>query len=142
MVLVFTVQSVAFQRRLGSSYKIIIGVTKLQSVLIVARFYLSGTSTDMSSLVKGRFMDQAQCSSVDLIDNILIVHSTFYARKIKLARRVAFTRESWIVGGAATEARTTAEVFDVSTRRNCTLPQLQDERYGHTLVIFNAIQFK
>ena len=101
MVLVFTVQSVAFQRRLGSSYKIIIGVTKLQSVLIIARFYLSGTSTDMSSLVKGRFMDQAQCSSVDLIDNILIVHSTFYARKIKLARRVAFTRESWIVSGEA-----------------------------------------
>ena len=52
--LVLTVLSVEFQRLLGSSFKIIRDLIKLQSVPAVAKFYLSGTGTNMSSHVKGK----------------------------------------------------------------------------------------
>ena len=37
-------------------------------------------------------------------------------------------------GSSSNEARTTAEVYEVSTGRHCILPQLPDDRYGHTQV--------
>ena len=49
-----TVLSVEFRRLLGSSYKIISDLIKLQSVPAVAKFYPSGTSTNMSSYVEGK----------------------------------------------------------------------------------------
>ena len=54
--LVLTVLSVVFQRLLGSSFKIIRDLIKLQSVPAVAKFYLSGTGTNMSSHVEGKSM--------------------------------------------------------------------------------------
>ena len=54
--LVLTVLSVEFQRLLGSNFKIIRDLIKLQSVPAVAKFYHSGTSTNMSSYVESMSM--------------------------------------------------------------------------------------
>ena len=56
--LVLTVLSVEFQRLLGSSFKIIRDLIKLQSVPAEAKFYHSGTSTIMSSYIEGKSMSK------------------------------------------------------------------------------------
>ena len=64
MSLVSTVLSVEFRRLLRSSCKITRDLTKLQSVLAAAKFYLSGTSTNISRFVEVKSMGHFSVISV------------------------------------------------------------------------------
>ena len=44
-----------------------------------------------------------------------------------------------ITGGANNEAGTSVEVFNIDSGHKCILPQLPDQRYWHTQVIFDNI---
>ena len=52
-----------FERLLKSSSKIIRDLIKLQSVPAVAKFYLSGTGTNMSSHVEGKSMGKGSIAT-------------------------------------------------------------------------------
>ena len=72
-----------FQRLLKSSSKIIRDLIKLQSVPAVAKFYLSGTGTNMSSHVEGKSMGKGSIAiSVEKLPRPLMEWSSTWSELI------------------------------------------------------------